>query len=259
MMDVPGWTGRAGYPSCEVCSGTGDDRVGSRERRTLHAGSAASAGSTATRPRRRAVVLLLAVPVVLVLLVGGILGGRVLLADPAFGDLRQRGTVEDSSWPRGSRAVPARLGADTLQWETQDGGEISVRVDRAERVHDEAADFVRGWEGVPLCTEMFIVELTAAYEGAGSFEPATELEVQRMAGPAEAHTAADGLDVLAEPLLDPEVRLEDGDSMTGTVYFRGEVNEDWSGHLVIGTDEGRPLHVNSALPAPTMASGCTGS
>lgn len=210
-------------------------------------------------PRRRLVALLLAVPLVLVLVIGGILGGRVLLADPAFGDLRERGTVEGSSWPRGGRAMPAALGEDTLRWETSEGGELSVRVDRAERVLDEGVDFVSGWDGVPLCTEMFIVELTAAYEGAGSFEPASQLEIQRMAEPAEVHTAADGLDILAEPLLDPEVRLEDGDSVTGTVYFRGEVNQDWSGHLVIGTDEGRPLHVSPALPAPPMASGCTGS
>lgn len=225
--------------------------MGDRERRTPRDSSAGA------RPRRRAVVLLLAVPLVLVLLIGGILGGRVLLADPAFGDTRQRGTVEGSSWPRGSRAMPAALGEDTLRWETQDGGEISVRVDRAEKVLDTTTDFVRGWEGVPLCTEMFVVELTAAYEGAGSFAPAAQLEVQRMAGPAAAHTAADGLDILAEPLLDPGVRLEDGDSVTGTVYFRGEVREDWSGHLVIGTDEGRPMHVSPALPAPTTASGCT--
>lgn len=240
-------------PGCEAGSETGDDRVGSRERRTPRDGSA---GAT---PRRRAVVLLLAVPLVLVLLIGGILGGRVLLADPAFGDLRERGRVEGSSWPRGSRAVPAALGEDTLRWETQDGGEVSVRVERAEEVFDQRADFVRGWEGVPLCTGMFLVELTVAYEGAGRFEPASQLEVQRMAGPAEVRTAADGLDILAEPLLAPEVRLEDGDSVTGTVYFRGEVRDDWSGHLVIGTDEGRPLHVSPALPAPTTASGCTGS
>ena len=227
--------------------------MGSRERRTPRDGSAGA------RPRRRLVALLLAVPLVLVLVIGGILGGRVLLADPAFADTRQRGKVEGSSWPRGSRAVPAALGEDTLRWETQDGGEISVRVDRAEKVHGEEADFVRGWEGVPQCTEMFIVELTAVYKGAGSFEPAAQLEVQRMAGPAEVHTAADGLDILADPLLDPELRLQDGDSVIGTVYFRGEVNQDWSGHLVIGTDEGRPLHVSPALPAPPMASGCTGS
>jgi hypothetical protein len=204
-------------------------------------------------------VLLLAVPLVLALAVGGILGGRVLLADPAFGDLRQRGTVEGSSWPRGSRAMPAALGEDTLRWETEDGGAVSVQVDRAEEVLGGQEDFVRGWGGVPECASMFVVELTAAYEGPGSFEPAAQLEVQRMAEPAEAHIAADGLDILAEPLLDPEISLADGDSVTGTVYFRGRTREDWSGHLVIGTDEGRPLHVSPALPPPATASGCTGS
>lgn len=214
------------------------------------------ASGGARRPRVVATVLVLLI--VPCLVVGFFVGGRLLLADPAFGDTRPRGDVVGEGRFSGSRMLPARLGEDTLRWEAGDGGAVEVVVDRAERVVTSGDDFVREWGGVPDCQGMFLVQLTVSVEGRDSWRPDEQLTVQRMASPFGVQTADEGLEVLAEPLLSPEIVLSDGRSATGTVLFRGATDTDWSGNLVISTDEGQPLHVRSTAPPP-LAGGCGGS
>ncbi|MFC7374830.1 MULTISPECIES: hypothetical protein [unclassified Brachybacterium] len=195
--------------------------------------------------RRRPFVVAAIVVLALLLAGGVVIAALAVRADPAVGDSRPPGTVVGDQAPRGTRFDPARIGQDSLVWATAEGGEVSVSVNRAESVTADSPDIDPGWKGPAKCREYFIIELTVAYEGEGTWEPASELLVQRMAGPFAAHGADPGLEILAHPLLVPGKALTDGESRTGTVMFFGPGDATGSGNLVISVDDGRPLHVRS--------------
>lgn len=192
---------------------------------------------------RRGLLAVLALLLVAGLVVGTVLVVRAVRADPAWGDTARSGGVVGGGEPAGTRRDPAQVGEGTLHWDTRQGGEVALSVDRAERIHGGSRDLRTGWEGPFPCQEYFLVAMTIRYTGAGSWRPAEHLTVLRMTGPFGTSEASAGTELLAAPLLVEGVTLEHGDTVTGTVVFTGRSGTDWSHHLVLGTDGGGWLHV----------------
>lgn len=186
------------------------------------------------------------------LVVGSVLTVRAVRADPAWGDASHAGWVVGDGEPAGTRRDPARAGEGTLHWQTPQGGEVALSVDRAERAPRGSPYLRDGWDGPAPCQEYFVVEMTIRYRGSGTWAPAEQLMVQRMTGPFGASEALAGTEILADPLLVEGASMEDGDALTGTVVFIGPSGTEWGRHLVIGTDGGGWLHVEPAAETSAM-------
>jgi hypothetical protein len=192
----------------------------------------------------------LALVLAVLLIITGAIAGRALAADPAFLSGQPRGEVVDGGFAAGHRFAPAAIG-DTLRWSTPEGGTVTVVVDRAETIYDDSDMLHRTSLGAPKCQEWFGAELTVSYDGAGSFTPAEDLTVQQMIDPFGTRGARIELEEeLAAPLLAPGLTVGAGESATGTVLFAAAAGKDFSGNLVIGPDEGRPIHVSVVQPGP---------
>lgn len=214
---------------------------------------------TARRPdvvarRLRLVGVLFALVLVAALILAVVLGARAVGADPAWGDDGPAGQVVGGVDADGTRRDPARVGQGSLQWGTREGGQLTLRVDRAEAISRGAPDLRTGWDGPAPCQEYFLVEMTISYAGAGSWDPAERLTVLRMSGPFDTAEASAGLEILAAPLLVEGEALEDGDTRTGTVVFTGSSGTDWDQHLVLGMDGSGWLHVQPARAGGTTES-----
>lgn len=211
---------------------------------------------SASRSARRLRVAAMGFALLLVaaLVLGIALGVRAVGADPAWGDDRPAGQVTGGGDPAGSRRDPAQVGQGTLRWQTREGGEVALRVDRAETISRGSPDLRSGWDGPAPCQEYFLVEMTIQYSGAASWDPAEQLTVLRMTSPFGTAGASPGTEFLAEPLQGGSAPMEDGETRTGTVVFIEGAGTDWNHHLVIGTDDGRWMHVQPAGTAETRAS-----
>lgn len=201
-------------------------------------------GRTAGRGRsslRTVVGALIAVAVLL-----GI-GLGVVLTDPTLGDQRAPATVEPEAMLRGTRMVPARLGADAIRWEAGEG-EVTVVVRRVELATRGSSDLSAYSMAPQDCQQVLVVELSVSYDGAGTFTPATDLIVQRMRTPVDVADADSALATLAVPLLEPGLVLSDGARATGTVAFVDRSGTDVDGHLLLSTREGAPVFVGVGRP-----------